>query len=229
MAEYAERVKNLPRWETLDIAEEYARHRLCFLVNFDVAPVGDIPNIGVGRSCVSRAESVIGQNMRDCAVAPPDSYLGDFDGPNYWGQGGVFVRIVYAVKRVNHLSLSRGEHLQRLEKVADRLTGCFYSVTRGFKIDPVVACGQRCMTALFTAVMSDQVPHHVIEGNTKIVDSVAYCEGEGRRDFLSKDEPDGCVPGFGIVAYGNTVRLLLDKRLKLRFKVMDVMYGPFDL
>jgi hypothetical protein len=77
--------------------------------------------------------------------------------------------------------------------------------------------------------MADQLPDHVIEGRPQVVDGVAHYERQPGWDRFLEFDANRWLTSFGMITYRQTVGLSFDKKVKLPFKLIDVMIGPFDL
>ena len=67
----------------------------------------------------------------------------------------------------------------------------------------------------------------MVEHDTKVVNSIAYYEGEVWRQFFDEANPDGYGTSVSIRLDAKSVRFRRHKRGELPFQVRDVMIGPF--
>jgi hypothetical protein len=227
MAKFAEHWNNLPRWASLDLAKEYFWGHLAILIQFDRTSRTDVSKISEGPAAADK-RTILHRQHR-LTVGIENDEFGDFCGPNYGAQNCVLFRVIKEMQRIEDISLSRGKYLHRFQQVADRLTGCFYSITKGFKTDPIISSGQFEVAILSAFIDTDHLPDHVIESGPQIVDSVAYYQGEIIRGLLSEPDSNGQIPIIRIGLDTECVRICLDESSELPFKVSDVMIGPFDL
>lgn len=86
------------------------------------------------------------------------------------------------------------------------------------------------MSILCAAVTSDQFPSEMIKGSPQVVDSVAYYQGEGLDAITGlESDLDIIAAGLRIFVDPKFVGVVPNENAKSRFKVSDVMIGPFDL
>lgn len=139
----------------------------------------------------------------------------------------MLIRVVEKVDDIKAMSSPASERLKSFEEILNADGRCFYSVTRGFKIGPVISNGKFEVAILCSAISADHFPSEMIESGAHIVDSVAYSQSDVARQLVSK--MDCYVNGLVSVYIGEeTARITVKEIQDLRFHVADVMVGPLD-
>lgn len=208
------------------LAEEYFRNRLCIVIKLDVTPLADIGNCGE-RAKSANKRTILHRDQWGVLRAENGDLI-DSGGADYRHEDGVLLNVVQSVKGIERVSFSAFKGFHRNENVFDRLARRFYSFATGFKVDPIVPCGEFQVTILYAAIPTNDLPCHVVERAPKVVDSIAYYEGPHGRDILSELDEDSGLSRLWVTAYGEGVRVGIHEGGKLPFQVTDVMIGPVD-
>lgn len=226
MAELKDRWENRLTLDKLNIAEEYVRGNLCVILEGKARS-----NRGaVNRECFAGTElggvSVeIGERATYFASLTEKNKLINGGGMDNWHQGGVFICVVKSVDNIQEVARSAGERLKRLEECLDGRGWCFYSATCSFVTRSIASFREVELCVLAAAINPDHFPHEMVEGTVKVVDSVAYYQGEtggGGRDGEGDELPF-------VAMTDRRIEVVPGKSRKLPFQVSDVMVGPFDL
>lgn len=141
----------------------------------------------------------------------------------------VLIQVVEQVEGVKLGAPSPWEDFKRDVEVFYPITGCYYSFARGFKIDPAISRAECEVAVLSAAVDADNLPRQVIEGGSKVVDSIAYYEGERLGRIAYEANANDGLTCLGVVLDGKSVRLRGNVCGEFGLKLSDVMLGPLDL
>lgn len=208
------------------LVEEYLRGAVCIVLKFDRLFRPDVNK----RDVIGPAHKHITFHTQGDAtirIENIDRRMGCR--PHDWHDDGVLVRVVKKLDLVEVFASATGERLAADEEILHPLAGCFYSLARGFETNPAVS-GREFEVAILRALIDpDQSPSDVVEGDTKVVDSIASYQGEIARRFLDEMYPDGGFARFRVVLDANSVWFLCDEGFELPFEVADVMIGPTKL
>jgi hypothetical protein len=140
----------------------------------------------------------------------------------------VLIRVVQLVELVQVHAASANKGFCGGDGVFHPLTGCFYSMAGGFEVNPCVACGELEVAILRAVINSNQFPHGMVKGASKIVDSVAYYRGEVARKFFGETDADGQESGCRVGLDVEAVWFRGDEGVELPFKISNVVIGPLD-
>lgn len=228
MAELGEKWKNRLRREAVNFVKEYDRGSLYFIIKFDFGSSWDLPSIG-DEALLSADKCAIHKRSSGASVSRNNSDIGYRDRPDNGRYDNVFIRIVEQVKGIERVPHPSREGFCGFEDVFNGLAGCYYSLTTGFKVDPTISHGEFGVAVLGASVVPYEIPSEVVQGGPKVVDSVAHYEGGRVRDILSEKDPEMLAPGFWVRHDANCIGVQFYEGLGLRFKIADVMFGPFDL
>jgi hypothetical protein len=209
--EMHERWNNRLKLETLNIAKDYVAGRIGIILLFDRCT-------DIGR--------IINAHRQDANLVVP---VLDDKRPSGGRKDHVFVYNVQLVQGMDNLPFPTLIKFETEEEARQISLGCFYSVTRGFVIDPVFPDGQFGITVLSSTVKPSQFPVRNVESRSEIMNSVPDNESEIDWQKLAEVNAKDTFPSFVIFANAKTVRVLLDERSKGLFKVADMVFGPFDL
>lgn len=224
MSELSQRWDNRLRFNGLDIAKDYIGGRLSLLILLDCRS-----QRAVNRNVPIAAEGQISEIKNDPSIGIADDEFGDPHCFDDGSQNGMFLRVVQEVESVERITLPGRKYFKGLERISDRLTGCFYSLTGGFKIDPVVSGGKVEPAILSSLVATDHFPGHMLKRRLQIVDSVGYCERDLGRRFIREIDPNNRLGGVRIMLGGNNMRVSVRVVEQMPFKIANVMIGPLDL
>lgn len=229
-AQIGERSRNALSAESLHrISESYLGKRLGVVVCFDPdRGVLDRNNVHDAARLTKRAavNSGMGHVFRD--VLWNDDIARQSRTTDRGDDGGVLVRIVEVREPVKQITLAAGECLKRYEGIADFLGRLFYHTrTMTFETGSAVASRKLQVAVLVAAESADEAPRHVVKRGSKVMDSIAYCQGNVARDFCNKLNPDDRVTSVVLYPHCAWVRFREASDLSLQFS--DVAISPFDL
>lgn len=149
--------------------------------------------------------------------------------PKDGGNRVVLVRIIKAVEFKEVMTFPAREGFRGLDDIFHPLTGCFYSLAGAFEIRPVVAANNEFGAIIFCAAPQvGQFPRDVVEGATEVVNSIAYYQGEGARELLSKFNSDPEDSGIVVMLDHKSVGFRSNKGGELPFDIGHVMIGPLN-
>jgi hypothetical protein len=217
----------LPIDSSFNLAEEYVRGRFAILIEFDLRSGMDINN--VQESAGTAFEGAVLPLCFEQAFGADDREASNSSRADDRCYGEVLIRVVQATKNVERFTLPARKSLRRFEKGDNILTGCSYSFTGGFKAPAVSASREFEVAILRSAVVADEVPCHVIEGGSQVVDSIAYYQGKCFGHRIAEADTYGRIPGFVVFANRQGVRVAIGESIESDLKLRDVMIGPFDL
>jgi hypothetical protein len=206
--------------------EEYARGALSIFIKFDGKPGRDAGYIG--KSVGPADHHITFHGTHRDSIWSHDSERRVAGSSQNGRDGDVLVRVVQFVDLVEINALPTHKCFGSPDGVFHPLAGCFYSIAGGFEVDPAVACREAEFAILRAVVVSDQIPNGVIEGGSKIVDSIAYYHGERGKRLFDETYPDRELIGLRVCLNAKSARFLVNKGIELPFKISDVILGPLD-
>jgi hypothetical protein len=230
-AEPLKRRNGWTRLKALGIADEYIRRNFYIIINLNreagrqvnkACHVGDAPYRSVAFLGSFEGTEIFpfGVDYREAGI-PCDS--------DDWRNDDVLVRIVEHVELVEVITSTFEEGFRGLDGVFHPLTGCFYSLARGFAANPVTTCGELEVAILCASVQSDKFPDCMVKGRPQIVDSIAYYKGELGRNLFQKIDSKHRFPAIKVSLDSESVKFFPAENAELPFKVEDVMVGPLKL
>lgn len=221
-----ERWDNRLTWP-VNISEKYVGGALSVILNFDRPSRWDGGEIEVP-TC-SADEHVSPPHLLHSTIGIENAEIGVGGGSHDGRNDCVFVQVVEHVEGVEVVASSPWEDFKRDVEVFYPITGCYYSFARGFKTIPAITRSESEVAVLRATVDADNLPGQMVEGGPKVVDSIAYYEGEFLGRIAHKEDFNDRLVSLGVVLDRESVRLCGDVCSKFGLKLADVMIGPFDL
>jgi hypothetical protein len=140
----------------------------------------------------------------------------------------VFVEIIQFVQNPERLE-PVSVRLHRPDEVyCTRLHSLYSSRELAFAFGRSIQKREACMPTGGAATGDDELPRQMVEAAPQIVSGVSGDHREGGRDWLLNPHPVDEFTGMRVLIAPEAVWVALAKDLDLRFKVADVVFGPFD-
>ena len=224
--EMHERWNNRVLWKNLNLAKSYGEGRLAVLIELDgVSEVYGTPS----DRPAERAEEVGTAHFPEYRTVW--TYQLDI-GRGASGDGRDDDRVlVYDVEPGNRKEVMAYPAIVSREANEEFLrivSGCYYSITRGFVINNTATMGQKLgVPVLCTAVQPHQFPLRVVKRHTEVVDGIAQNQrdiGWQLRCVADSGHFGGCI---GIFLGAKDVRIEIGVGPESGIKVRDVLFGPF--
>ena len=213
-------------------AERYLECRLDVWLVFTVSG----RNFGQDKEHVARFEfSPTGVragelHRRNGNASEADAMLNDADTNERHEQGAVLVDVVQLAERGEQFvpSLIRLHTPDEFFNLRSNLV--YGSMLYGFLgIVPALVNRKFSSWALGSTFGSDQLPREVVERGAKVVQGVAECKCDDVGDILCEFDIVDLLTGFHIVLDGETIRLTSQEPRDMKIKIIDVLFGPFNL
>jgi len=213
--------------EHLNIAKEYINGRIGILVELDTH----------SRTKQHKASTTIwphakGGIIKGCGQFPiwvQDFHMGDLGDADDGSQDGMLVSIVKFTEAEDFVSRPTWVCREGDKELLRIGAGCFYSVTRGFVINPVrLAYREGEVSVLCTSVQPDQFPCRMVEGTSQIVGGIADHQGKVGGYFLVEVNLDSHSASLRIGAEAKRMWVSLRKRIESSLEIADVLIGPLD-
>ena len=222
-----ERWNNRLKFESVNIAKDYADGRLCFLIKF--RPQTDSQAHNCDAPVGSHSKTAILKRSHFYAVTSDNAHERNRSDSCNGRQDSVFVNCIQGIESIKPFTGATFVYAQSDKESLRIGAGCFYSLTTGFVINPIVASGQFEVTILCTSIPADQFPCRMVKSGTKIVDGIADDKSKNGWQWLVETDINGSIPAIRIVADRKRVGIFYDKSVKDGLQIADVMFGSFNL
>ncbi len=222
--------QRLNKWkclEELNLAKEYANGQIGILVEFGCESRPHTSNSSGARWV--HAKTYIYQRHENLTVWANDFKMPHAGHPNNGREHFMLLGIIEQMETVQFLSRTAWTCRQGEKEFLRVGAGCFYSMTRGFVILPVLTEGEGRTAVLYTAVYSDQFPHSVVKGRPQIMNRITQDQGQVMGNWLAQTNLDGEGASLRIVLGEKFMGVALNKGVKCTPEISDVLFGPFDL
>jgi hypothetical protein len=140
----------------------------------------------------------------------------------------VFVSNIKAVEKVEYLPLPTGESLIIEEKLSNPIARRFQLLASEFVARLGSPARELKIAILYASIVPDHIPSDMVEGGTKVVDSIAYYCGEYGRDGLDESNLNVWLATLQVMGHTKSVRLARYEGFELPFKVRSMMIGAFN-
>jgi len=117
----------------------------------------------------------------------------------------------------------------RLDEVHGRLVKALYFGEVGFKFVGVLGNREFPIRRPSTAIVGNELPNEKIQGGSQIMDRVSGDGSKARLGLPADHYPGDALPRLNICVGNEQIWVGLQEGLALRFKITDVLFGPFDL
>lgn len=227
MAEHDKRRNDRLELESLDIAKEYVRGRLGFLIKFKSktrAHGGYVRDPIYSDICLQMVK-----RRDDLAARASDADICEGGDGKDRGKDGVLVVVVDQPEVIEWRATPAWVRLQSREELLRIGSGCFYSVAGGFVTDIAVPAGEFEPTILCSAVPSNQFPCRVIKSGPEVMNRIANDQGDVGGKWGAEAYANCHFAGVRIRAESKRVRITLDEALESDFQISDVLLGPLNL
>ena len=231
-------LKRLNKWkplEELNIAKDYLKGRLAFCIELDVRPrINSSKHFG--SSVWSKAKFAICHTHNGFPVWVQDFDVSNFSHSNNRSDDFMLIKNIEAMQGENFLPSPAWVCRKGDEEYSRILSGCFYSVTRGFVVGlNAPTSRKRRFLILCTAVNPKQFPCRMVKGTTEIVNDISNDDGKivdsnsVLADSFIKGDLNNIGASLRFFIKMKVVGVGIYKFIKSDFEITDVLLGPFDL
>ena len=110
-----------------------------------------------------------------------------------------------------------------------RIDSLYLSQKLGFVFGRDIVNGELVRLARCSAVGLNELPNQMIEGGPQVVNGIADDAGKIVREFGQDFDPKDCASRLRVLLGNDSVTVGFAKGDKSLLKIVDVMFGPFDL
>jgi len=198
IAQIHQRINKWKRLEELSIAKEYVDGHIGIVVELNREPS---PQLHHSSAAIwPHAKLGICHLYDDATIWVSDFEVAYGSNANDGREKLMLINIVELIESEQFLSRPTWICRKSDKEFLRIVTGCFYSLTRGFIVELGLAEFKACSGVLCTSIQANQSPCGMIEGSSQIMDRISQDEREDDGYFLAESDLDGESASVRIVA-----------------------------